>query len=146
MIKNVNRLLGDARTMEQRAGGSELLGAGIGRLNPGPGCFSLLLSGSGHSEVASSLPTPPLMMCLLCYIPQSSSVGEPCTEHCIPVGHRKSSFLSAAPVLLSHNEKPAQTIICCLGFCNPQFEKQGTGIFCFSLSSLQVRNFLCFRK
>lgn len=64
-----------------------------------------------------------------------------------PVGHSKSFFLSAALSCACHNrEKAAQTIICWFGFGDPRLEKHGTGIFCFALSSSQVRNLLCFRK
>lgn len=68
--------------MEKKAGRSEVLEAGIGRVHPDPGCFLLLLSGSGLYEVASSLPTLFFMICLLCYAPQNRSGGEPWAEHC----------------------------------------------------------------
>lgn len=45
--------------MENKAGGSELPGTCVGRIHPGPGRCLFLLSGSGHCEEASSLPTLP---------------------------------------------------------------------------------------
>lgn len=132
----MNRLLGEGRTMENKAGGSELPGTCVGRIHPGPGCCLFLLSGSGHCEEASSLPTLPSWYD--CFASHLRAVVS--GSHGLNTVHPRAIVNPHSCLLLlsytcQNNEKPAHTIICCLGFCDPQFEKHGTGIFCFSLSS-----------